>query len=233
MSEITKTLENSAFFGLLLSLVAYEIGAFLKKKFKSGIFNPLLISIIIVIAVLKLGDIDYERYSAGAQYLSYLLTPVTVCLAVPLYEQLQALKNNWKAIILGIASGVIASMLGVLALALTFDMTHEEYVSLLPKSITTAIGMGVSEELGGYVSITVIVIILTGVCGNIIAELVFKIFHIKEPIARGIACGTASHAIGTAKAMELGEVEGAMSSLSIVVAGVITVFGAVIFAHII
>ncbi len=233
MSEISKTLEESAFFGLLLSLAAYETGIFLKKKFKSGIFNPLLISIIIVIAVLKLGHIDYERYSAGAQYLSYLLTPVTVCLAVPLYEQLSELKNNWKAIILGIASGVIASMLGVLALALSFDMTHEEYVSLLPKSITTAIGMGVSEELGGYVSITVIVIILTGVCGNIIAELVFKIFHIEEPIARGIACGTASHAIGTAKAMELGEVEGAMSSLSIVVAGIITVFGAVIFAHII
>ncbi len=232
MSEISKTLEESAFFGLLLSLVAYEIGILLKKKFKSGIFNPLLISIIIIIAVLKLGHIDYEKYSAGAQYLNYLLTPVTVCLAVPLYEQLSALKKNWKAIILGIASGVIASMLGVLALALTFDMTHEEYVSLLPKSITTAIGMGVSEELGGYVSITVIVIILTGVCGNIIAELVFKIFHIKEPVARGIACGTASHAIGTAKAMELGEVEGAMSSLSIVVAGVITVFGAVIFAHI-
>ena len=178
MSEISKTLEESAFFGLLLSLAAYETGIFLKKKFKSGIFNPLLISIIIVIAVLKLGHIDYERYSAGAQYLSYLLTPVTVCLAVPLYEQLSELKNNWKAIILGIASGVIASMLGVLALALSFDMTHEEYVSLLPKSITTAIGMGVSEELGGYVSITVIVIILTGVCGNIIAELVFKIFHI-------------------------------------------------------
>ncbi|MBO6114100.1 MAG: LrgB family protein [Lachnospiraceae bacterium] len=232
MSEISKTLEESAFFGLLLSLVAYEMGALLKKKYKSGIFNPLLISIIIIIAVLKLGHIDYEKYSAGAQYLNYLLTPVTVCLAVPLYEQLSALKKNWKAIILGIASGVIASMLGVLALALTFDMTHEEYVSLLPKSITTAIGMGVSEELGGYVSITVIVIILTGVVGNIIAELVFKIFHIKEPVARGIACGTASHAIGTAKAMELGEVEGAMSSLSIVVAGVITVFGAVIFAHI-
>ena len=232
MSEISKTLEESAFFVLLLSLVAYEMGALLKKKFKSGIFNPLLISIIIIIAVLKLGHIDYEKYSAGAQYLNYLLTPVTVCLAVPLYEQLSALKKNWKAIILGIASGVIASMLGVLALALTFDMTHEEYVSLLPKSITTAIGMGVSEELGGYVSITVIVIILTGVVGNIIAELVFKIFHIKEPVARGIACGTASHAIGTAKAMELGEVEGAMSSLSIVVAGVITVFGAVIFAHI-
>ena len=232
MSEISKTLEESAFFGLLLSLVAYEMGALLKKKYKSGIFNPLLISIIIIIAVLKLGHIDYEKYSAGAQYLNYLLTPVTVCLAVPLYEQLSALKKNWKAIILGIASGVIASMLGVLALALTFDMTHEEYVSLLPKSITTAIGMGVSEEPGGYVSITVIVIILTGVVGNIIAELVFKIFHIKEPVARGIACGTASHAIGTAKAMELGEVEGAMSSLSIVVAGVITVFGAVIFAHI-
>ena len=164
--------------------------------------------------------------------LNYLLTPVTVCLAVPLYEQLEALKKNWKAIIFGIVSGVLASMLGVLGLAFLFKMTHEEYVSLLPKSITTAIGMGVSEELGGYVSVTVIVIILTGVCGNILAELVFKLFKIEEPIAKGIGCGSASHAIGTAKAMELGEVEGAMSSLSIVVSGLITVFAAVLFAQI-
>ncbi len=231
MKEISKILTESAFFGLLLSLAAFELGLFMKKKFKKGIFNPLLISIIVVIAVIKLFDIDYAAYEAGAHVLNYLLTPVTVCLAVPLYEQLESLKKNWKAIIAGIASGVLASMVGVLGLAAVFDMTHEEYVSLLPKSITTAIGMGVSEELGGYVSVTVIVIILTGVCGNIIAELVFRIFRIEEPIAKGIGCGSASHAIGTAKAMELGEVEGAMSSLSIVVSGLITVFAAVLFAH--
>ena len=231
MKEISKILTESAFFGLLLSLAAFELGLFLKKKFKKGIFNPLLISIIVVIAVIKLFDIDYAAYEAGAHVLNYLLTPVTVCLAVPLYEQLESLKKNWKAIIAGIASGVLASMVGVLGLAAVFNMTHEEYVSLLPKSITTAIGMGVSEELGGYVSVTVIVIILTGVCGNIIAELVFRIFRIEEPIAKGIGCGSASHAIGTAKAMELGEVEGAMSSLSIVVSGLITVFAAVLFAH--
>ena len=231
MKEISKILTESAFFGLLLSLAAFELGLFLKKKFKKGIFNPLLISIIVVIAVIKLFDIDYAAYEAGAHVLNYLLTPVTVCLAVPLYEQLESLKKNWKAIIAGIASGVLASMVGVLGLAAVFNMTHEEYVSLLPKSITTAIGMGVSEELGGYVSVTVIVIILTGVCGNIIAELVFKAFRIEEPIAKGIGCGSASHAIGTAKAMELGEVEGAMSSLSIVVSGLITVFAAVLFAH--
>ena len=232
MKEISKVLTESAFFGLLLSLAAFELGLFLKKKFKKGIFNPLLISIITVIAVIKLFDIDYEAYEAGAHVLNYLLTPVTVCLAVPLYEQIEALKKNWKAIIFGIVSGVLASMLGVLGLAFLFKMTHEEYVSLLPKSITTAIGMGVSEELGGYVSVTVIVIILTGVCGNILAELVFKLFKIEEPIAKGIGCGSASHAIGTAKAMELGEVEGAMSSLSIVVSGLITVFAAVLFAQI-
>ncbi len=232
MHEVSDTLANSVFFGLLLSLGAFELGLFLKKKLKSGIFNPLLISIIVVIAVLLIFDIDYDKYAAGANILSYLLTPVTVCLAVPLYEQFNVLKKNWKAVIIGILSGVIASMLSVLGLAVCFGMDHEIYVSLLPKSITTAIGMGVSEELGGVVSVTVIIIILTGVFGNIIAELIFKLFRIKEPIAKGIACGTASHAIGTAKAMELGEVEGAMSSLSIVVAGVLTVPFAVLFSFI-
>ena len=232
MREITQMLEDSMFFGLLLSLAAFELGLFLKKKFKSGIFNPLLISIIVVIAVLVCGNISYEKYAVGANILSYLLTPVTVCLAVPLYEQLQVLKKNWKAVILGILSGTVASVLSVLGLAILFRLDHEAYVSLLPKSITTAIGMGVSDELGGIVPLTVIIIILTGVLGNIIAELVFKIFKIREPIAKGVACGTASHAIGTAKAMELGEVEGAMSSLSIVVAGVMTVPFAVLFSFI-
>ena len=193
-------------------------------------FNPLLISIILVMAVLLIFHVDYETYNEGAKYLSYLLTPATVCLAIPLYEQLEQLKKNVKAIVAGILSGVVTSLCSVLILAFAFGLSHEEYVTLLPKSITTAIGMGVSEELGGIVTITVAVIIVTGVLGNIIAELVCKIFRIHEPVARGIAIGSASHAIGTARALEMGEVEGAMSSLSIAVSGLLTVIGASVFA---
>lgn len=228
---MNELLLHSTFFGVFISIVSYMAGMWLKKRFRLGIFNPLLVSIVIIIIVLLVGDIDYETYNAGAKYLSYLLTPATVCLAIPLYEQFEMLKSNWKAVVVGIFSGCLASLGSVLALAVLFDFSHEEYVTFLPKSITTAIGMGVSEELGGYVSITVAVIILTGVLGNIMAETVLKVFRIKEPVARGVAAGTAAHAIGTAKAMELGEVEGAMSSLSIVVSGLITVVGASVFAN--
>lgn len=225
-------LENSAFFGVAISVVSYGIGVLLKKKFKLAVLNPLLISIVITIAFLALTGISYEKYDEGAKYLSYLLTPATVCLAIPLYEQLELLKKNWHAVLIGILSGVLSSLGAILGMTLMFGFSHEEYVTFLPKSITTAIGMGVSEKLGGYVSISVAAIIITGVLGNIFAEIIFRIFRIREPIAKGIALGTASHAIGTAKAMELGEVEGAMSSLSIVVAGLITVVGATIFSHI-
>lgn len=223
--------ENSVFFGVIISLVSYGIGVLLKKKFKSPLLNPLLISIIITIAVLLILGIDYSKYYEGAKYISYLLTPATVCLAIPLYEQVELLKHNFRAIITGIVSGVATSLFTILALAIVFRFSHEEYVTFLPKSITTAIGMGVSEELGGYVSITAAVIIITGVIGNIFAELIFRLFRIHEPVAKGIALGSASHAIGTAKAMEIGEIEGAMSSLSIVVSGIITVAGASVFAN--
>ena len=227
MSEL---LGDSLFFGVVVSVLAYQAGLWIKRKWKLAVFNPLLISIFLVIAVLLIFDVDYERYNEGAKYLSYLLTPATVCLAIPLYEQLEQLKKNAKAIAAGILSGVLSSLVSVLALAAAFGLSHEEYVTLLPKSITTAIGMGVSEELGGIVTITVAVIIVTGVLGNIIAELVCKNFRIHEPVAKGIAIGSASHAIGTAKAMEMGEVEGAMSSLSIAVSGLLTVIGASVFA---
>lgn len=223
--------ENSVFFGVAISLIAYGLGAFLQKKFKLAIFNPLLISIIITIIVLLATNIDYKTYYEGAKYLSYLLTPATVCLAIPLYEKLELLKNNWKAIFMGIVSGVFTTMICILAMSFIFNLSHKEYVTLLPKSITTAIGMGVSEELGGYVTLTVAVIIITGILGNVIAPLVCKIFKITEPIAKGVALGTASHAIGTAKALEMGEVEGAMSSLSIGVSGLLTVVSASIFAQ--
>lgn len=223
--------QTSAFAGVTLSLMAYFIGIALKKKLKIGLLNPLLVSIVITIAVLCIAEIDYDTYNAGAKYLSWLLTPSTVCLAIPLYEQLELLKKNFKAVCAGIFSGVITSMLTVYVLSLLFHLSHEEYVTLLPKSITTAIGMGVSEELGGYVTITVAVIVITGVLGNILAEIVCKVFRITEPIAKGIAIGSSSHAIGTAKAMEMGEIEGAMSSLSIAVAGVLTVIFASFFAN--
>ena len=221
---------ESAFFGVVISLLAYELGMLLKKKFGLPIFNPLLISIAVVIVFLAVFDINYQNYNDGAKYLSYLLTPATVCLAIPLYEQMEALKKNIKAILAGILSGVLTSLTVVLALALIFNLNHKMYVTLLPKSITTAIGMGVSEELGGAVTITVAVIIITGVLGIMLAETRCKLFHIEEPIAKVISIGAASHAIGTAKAMEMGDVEGAMSSLSIAVAGILTVVGASIYA---
>ena len=221
---------NSVFFGVMISILAYELGMFLKKKFKFAFFNPLLISIIVVILVLTLLHVDYDSYNAGGKYLSYLLTPATVCLAIPLYEQLAELKKNFVAIIAGIVSGTLTSLTVILVLSILFHLNHQQYVTLLPKSITTAIGMGVSEELGGIVTITVAVIVVTGVLGNVIADLVCKLFRITDTVAKGVGIGTASHAIGTARALEMGQVEGAMSSLSIAVAGLLTVVGASIYS---
>ena len=223
--------QQTAFFGVFISLFSYGIGVFLRKKTKLSIFNPLLIAILLTMGALLLLDIDYEVYEGSAKYISYLLTPATVSLAIPLYEQIELLKKNWKAVFAGIFSGVLSSMVSVFLFALVFHLNHAEYVTFLPTSITTAIGMGVSEELGGHVAITVAVIIITGIIGNIFAEIVCKLFKIKEPIAVGIAIGSSSHALGTAKAMEIGDVEGAMSSLSIVVSGLLTVLGAMIFSN--
>ena len=223
--------ETSVFFGVFISLISYGIGTLLNKKLKLPIFNPLLIAVIIIIAVLVLLDIDYETYNEGAKYISYLLTPATVCLAVPLYEQFELLKEQHKAVIAGIVAGVITSLCSILLFAVIFSLDKSSYVTLLPKSITTAIGMGVSEKLGGYVALTVAVIIITGIIGNMFAESICRIFRITEPIARGVGIGTSAHAVGTARAMEMGEIEGAMSSLSIVVAGLFTVIGASVFAN--
>lgn len=227
---MNEVIRNSATIGVVISLLAYEIGLFLKNKTKKAIFNPLLISIILVMLFLLVFGVDYENYNSSAKYLSYLLTPATVSLAIPLYQQIEQLKKNFGAIMLGIISGVLTSLVTILLMSMLFGLSHEEYVTLLPKSITTAIGMGVSEELGGYVTISVTVIIITGILGNMIGEAVCKWGRIKNPIAKGLALGTSSHAIGTARAMEMGEIEGAMSSLAIVVSGLCTVVAASVFA---
>lgn len=223
---------NSVFFGVFISILNYEIGVLLKRKWKLAIFHPLFISIALTMIFLQVFRIDYKTYEAGAKYLSYLLTPATVALAVPLYEQIEPLKNNWKAIMAGILAGTLTSALCVLGMSVLFRLDHRQYVTLLPKSITTAIGMGLSEELGGIATITVAVIVATGLIGNIFAESICKLFRITDPVAKGIGIGSASHAMGTAKAMELGEVEGAMSSLSIAVSGLLTVVVSLLFAQI-
>ena len=227
---MTDFCNNSVYFGVAISLVRYVIGVQLKKKFKLAVLNPLMISIIFVVGVVLLFKLDYPSYKKQAEILNYLLTPATIALAIPLYQQLSLLRKNLLAVICGIISGVFASMSSVLAMSVLFSLSHEDFVTLLPKSITTAIGMGVSEELGGIQTITVAVIIVTGVLGNVIGEGVCKLFRITEPISRGLALGTAAHAIGTAKALEMGEIEGAMSSLSIAVAGLLTVVFASFYA---
>lgn len=222
---------NSAMAGVTPSLVVYMLGCWLKKKTGLALFNPLLLSIIVTILVLLAGKVDYDTYNEGAKYLSWFLTPATVSLAIPLYEQLALLRKNFKAVMAGILSGVLSSLVVILILSVLLGLSHMEYVTLLPKSITTAIGMGVAEELDGYVTITVAAIVTTGVLGNMLAEPILKLFRITEPIARGVALGSSAHAIGTAKAMEMGDIEGAMSSLSIAVAGLLTVVGATLFSY--
>lgn len=228
---MNEMLADSAFFGMFLTLVCYEIGLFVKKKTKVSFANPLLIAVILIIAILLVFHIDYENYAEGAKYVSFFLTPATVSLAVPLYRQLHLLKKYPKAIFGGIFAGVLTAMVTIFLMSLGYGLTHEQYITLLPKSITTAIGMGISEKMGGMPAITVIAIIITGIIGTILAESLCKVLKITEPIAKGVAIGTASHALGTSKAMEMGEVEGAMSSLSIVVTGIMTVIGVSIFAN--
>lgn len=221
---------NSVFAAVVISLLGYELGSFLKKKTGLAILNPLLVAVVVVIGVLLLLHVDYAVYEERSQLLHYMLTPSTVALAVPLYRQFSLLKKHGLAIAAGVLAGVLTSLVSTFLLAVLFRLTHEEYVTLLPKSITTAIGMGMSEEMGGIVTITVAVIVVTGIVGNIIGEWVCRLFHIRERIAVGLALGTSAHVIGTAKAMELGDVEGAMSSLAIVLAGIMTVVGANVFA---
>ena len=212
-----------------ISVGTYLLGVAIKKRVNFFLFNPLLLAIILTITTLLVSGIEYKEYYEGAKYLSYLLTPATVALAIPLYEQVAIIKKNPTAILVGIASGVLTSGITIFAMSLLFKLGHIEYVTLLPKSITTAIGMDLSAELNGIVPITVAAIMITGLFGNIAGGVLCRILGIKNPIAKGIAIGTASHVMGTSKAMELGKIEGAMSSLSVAVAGAMTVGAAILF----
>ncbi len=226
-------LTESVYFGVVLTLVCYQIGLAVKRRVRFPLANPLLVGAVLIIGVLVALDLEYETYHTSVRPISFLLTPATVCLAIPLYRQLSLLKKYPLAIIGGVLSGVLTAMVSIYFLSFAFGLTHEQYVSILPKSITTAIGMGVSEKMGGVVALTVISISISGISGTILADIWLKLLRIREPIAKGLALGTAAHALGTAKAMEQGEIEGAMSSLSIVVTGILSVIAISFFAPII
>lgn len=207
---------------LLLCIGSYCLGCFIKKKTGKSWCNPLLIACICVLLFLIITGMSGEEFNEGTGLLTDLLTPALVCLAIPLYKQIQVLKENKFAILAGTLSGVLVSFITVTIIALLFHLSYTEYVTLMPKSVTTAIGMAVSEELGGIESITVAAILITGLWGSIIAPFICRIFHISNPIAKGVAIGSSCHVIGTSRAFEMGEVEGAMSSLSTVVSGLLT-----------
>ncbi|MCC5909442.1 MAG: LrgB family protein [Clostridiaceae bacterium] len=214
---------DTPYFGLIISIFFFEIGLAIYKKTKITLLNPLLISIVGVVAVLTIFNIDMAYYNQGGNLILFFLGPATVILAVPLYKQISLLKKNFVPIIAGIIVGSITAIVSVIVLTNIFGINDAVAISLVPKSVTTPIGVEISRQIGGIPAITVGAIVLTGILGAVIGPGVCKIFKIKDEVAVGIAIGTASHALGTTKAMELGETQGAMSSLAIGVAGLITV----------
>lgn len=223
MTEVSNFLSSSTSFGLFISLAFYWIAEIIYKKTKIVLLAPLLVSCAFIIAFLVFLKIPYEDYLKGAQFLYYLMTPCTVALAIPLYRQFSRLKENALAITLGILGGILANGFFIFAMCALFKIPHTEYVSVLPKSITTPIGIALSNQNGGIEALTILLISIAGNMANIFGIIFCKLFRIKEPVAQGVACGTTGHAMGTAKAFEMGEIQGAMSGLSIAVCGLLTV----------
>lgn len=218
-----EVLTSNGFFCIFLTLAAFEAGRAMQRKWKSPILNPILIGAVLSGAVLLLFRIPVEQYQAGCAPLQYLLTPATICFAVSLYEQIGKLKKHLPAILAGVFCGTAASLLSIRAMAAAFGLDQVLTVSMLPKSITTAIGMALSEEAGGIAALSTAAIVITGVLGNMFGPWLCARMKITDPIAQGVAFGTASHAIGTSRAAQISALTGAVSSLSLTFAGLITV----------
>ncbi len=223
-----KDILRSPLFALLLSILAYEIGIFINKKTRIAFFNPLMLAIALVIGTLLALDIPLEDYKRGGDFISLFLTPATVILAVPLYKNINSLKKDYVAILGGVIIGSVTAILSVWAMAKAFGLSKELIASLIPKSITTPLGIELSTQLKGIPSVTVAAIIITGIFGAVFAEWLLKVCKITDKTAKGIAIGTSSHALGTTKAVDIGETEGAMSGLAIGLAGLVTVIVATI-----
>ena len=207
---------------LIATIAAYQVGLFLQKKLKSPLCNPLLISIILLIGLMVLTGYPNANYQAGMKTISWLVTPATICLAVPLYQQVHILRKNWKAVLAGITAGTLASLSFIFVMCRVLDVGDVLTYSLLPKSITTAMGTALSAQTGGDEAITTAAIAITGILGCVLCNPLCKLFRITHPVAQGVALGTAAHVLGTTKARELSELTGAVSSLSLTVAGILT-----------
>lgn len=215
-------LTESPFFGISLTVAAYWLGTKIQKKTGLVICNSIIIAVALLIAVLSVFHIPYEAYYQGGSIINMLLGPATACMAVTIYAKLDLLKKNWLPVLLGCLAGTVTSIGSILVMCRLFGLDAAMTASLLPKSVTTPIASAVSENHGGVVSITVAAVIFTGILGNLTAPFLVKLFRVKDPLAAGLGIGACSHAIGTAKALELGETEGAMSGLAIGVCGIIT-----------
>jgi len=219
---MTEFLESISLFPLIVTVGSYQIGLWCQKKVRHPLCNPLLIATILAILILKVTNFDLQLYQQGAAGISWLLTPATVCLAVPLYEQLKVLKKHLPAVLIGITAGVAASLIFIFLMCRLFQLEDTVTVSLLPKSITTAIALALTEQNGGITALTTIAIVITGILGNLSGSALCRLLKITHPIAQGVGFGTASHVIGTSRAMEVDPLTGAVSSLSLAVAGILT-----------
>ena len=214
---------DTEIFGVILTILFFNIGIYIQKKTNKPIFNPLLIAILGIILFLSITKIPYESYKLGGDRINFFLGPVTIVLAVPLYKQFDLFKKYLLEILIGISCGVVVSFISIKLIGHFTNADVDIINSLIPKSITTPMGISLTKTLNGVEAITVVSIILTGILGAIISPIVFKIGKINNPVAKGISLGTSAHALGTTKALEMGEVEGAMSGLSIGISGIITV----------
>lgn len=214
---------DTALFGITITIITYSISLFINKKIKSAILNPIALSILAIVGFLLYNNIDYEVYNKGGSIINFFIGPATVALAVPLYKRINLLKENLIAILVGIFVGSLAGVISVIVLSKIFELDNIITLSMIPKSTTSAIAIDIATEIGGNPALAIAFVIATGILGNIIGPGILKAFGINNKVAKGISMGTASHVVGTAKAMELGEVEGAMSSLAIGIAGLITV----------
>ena len=219
---MTEFLSGISLFPLVLTLGAFQVGRVCQQKWKSPALNPILIAALLVIPVLLFTGVPYSTYKKGTDAISWLLTPATVCMALPLYQQLKVLKKSLPAALSGIVAGTFASLLCIAGLCLVLHLDRTVSVSLLPKSITTAIGIVLSEGAGGLPGLTTVAILVTGITGSLLGPWLCKILRITDPVAQGVAMGTACHVIGTAKANEMGKLQGAVGSLSLTVAGILT-----------
>ena len=221
--NVIQVLTSSPLFGVCLTILAYEVGCILNRKLKTPVANPLLIAVVLIIVLLKLLGVSFDTYNQGGSIITLFLAPATASLAVNIYTQLEQLKKRLLPVLAGALVGSVCSVGSILLLSRLFGLDESLTASLIPKSVTTPIAMSVSQQLGGIVPVTVAAVVVTGIVGAVFAPTFIRLFRVKDPVAAGLAIGVSSHALGTTKALEIGEVEGAMSGIAIGIAGLITV----------